>query len=156
MKKKKSILERLNKHTRINCSTGCHEWTSSKNQKGYGLITIEGRPKRAHRIAYEVLVGSIPVGMFVCHHCDNPSCINPEHLFLGTAGDNNADMIRKGRMSDRKKDKHPNAKLNIQTVREVRSLIGAMSRMEIARRYAPLLGVSVSTIRAALNGQNWS
>ena len=72
----------------------CWLWAKSKGNGGYGRI-LNG--KQAHRIIYEALVGEIPKGMFVCHSCDTPPCINPEHLFLGTAKDNTADMLIKGR-----------------------------------------------------------
>ncbi len=82
---------------------GCWLWHGSRTEKGYGLFgpckAFPGR--RAHRIAYHLFVGSIPDGLFVCHNCpggDNPSCVNPEHLFLGTNSDNIRDAYKKGRI----------------------------------------------------------
>jgi hypothetical protein len=75
----------------------CWEWTGYKNEKGYGVINLRGERVMAHRMAYELAGGTIPKGLFVLHHCDNPGCVRPKHLFVGTLADNNADMDRKGR-----------------------------------------------------------
>lgn len=77
--------------------SGCWLWMANKNTQGYGSFDIDGKGKRAHRVAYELHYGSIPKGKLVCHHCDNPSCVRPDHLFLGTQQDNVNDMVRKGR-----------------------------------------------------------
>jgi len=77
--------------------TGCWEWQASKKRDGYGQVKCDGRMQLTHRVAYELCIGLIPPGMKVCHHCDNPPCVNPLHLFLGSDADNNHDMILKGR-----------------------------------------------------------
>jgi len=76
---------------------GCWIWTSGKNEKGYGMIQVGGKQIRAHRLSYELYVGDIPPGMLVCHSCDEPSCCNPKHLWLGTNADNQRDKMDKGR-----------------------------------------------------------
>jgi hypothetical protein len=87
--------KRFEEKFKINQETGCWEWTASTT-KGYGTIKIRGAKKSAHRISYELYVG--PIGSLqVCHKCDNPICVNPKHLFLGTQKDNIHDMIAKGR-----------------------------------------------------------
>ncbi len=79
-------------------NTGCWLWTGSRNQKGYGWSRIQGISTRmAHRISWLLHRGDIPEGVLVCHKCDTPSCVNPDHLFLGTQKDNLLDMSRKGR-----------------------------------------------------------
>jgi hypothetical protein len=87
---------RLKRGVAINPQSGCWEF-SQRSTKGYGLIRFGGRKRGAHRLSYETWVGPIPDGLFVLHRCDNRRCINPDHLFLGTARDNAVDMVRKGR-----------------------------------------------------------
>lgn len=78
-------------------SGDCWIWQDSLTEKGYGQFRIGNKKIRAHRMAYLLSGGTIPNGMMVCHKCDNPSCINPNHLFIGTAKDNVRDCIQKGR-----------------------------------------------------------
>lgn len=83
---------------RVLVSDGCWEWTGSRNRQGYGRFSYEGgRFVFAHRYMFELFFGQIPQGMLVCHRCDNPSCVRPEHLFAGSARDNALDREAKGR-----------------------------------------------------------
>jgi hypothetical protein len=81
----------------------CWEWTAAKRRFGYGAMNIAGVQMGAHRIAWELFNGPIPDGLHACHHCDNPSCVNPSHIFLGTHADNMADRKAKGRALGPKK-----------------------------------------------------
>lgn len=81
----------------------CHIFTGSTDENGYGRITFQYKKHIAHRFSYEIQNGEIPKGMLVCHKCDNPPCVNPGHLFLGTELDNNMDKIKKGRDHNKSK-----------------------------------------------------
>jgi len=94
----KSTAERLTEKSVWDESIGCLEWSGHRNKHGYGRLRVGGRKVLAHRAAYAEWVGPIPDGMLVCHKCDNRSCINPEHLFVGTDKDNVQDAIRKDRI----------------------------------------------------------
>ena len=76
---------------------GCWGWIGTKKKNGYAIVSFNSKEQLAHRFSYENFIGEIPKNMFVCHHCDNPECSNPEHLFLGTPKDNTQDCINKGR-----------------------------------------------------------
>ncbi|MCK5614319.1 HNH endonuclease [Candidatus Pacearchaeota archaeon] len=81
----------------VRTDSGCWEWSGATNKDGYGVTRYDGVSQLAHRAAYIWLNGSIPNDMCVCHNCDNPKCINPAHLFIGTQQDNMDDMAKKGR-----------------------------------------------------------
>lgn len=88
----KRFWERVSKQ-----DNGCWLWTGHTNPRGYGVIAVNGTMWLAHRYSYQLHTGSIPDKLFVCHKCDVPSCVNPDHLFLGTHQDNMDDMAAKGR-----------------------------------------------------------
>lgn len=91
----KTVAERLALYTRR--TTGCWEWTGARSAKGYGVLNVRETSRLASRVAWQLEHGKIPRGLYVLHKCDNPGCVRPSHLFLGTLADNNADMLAKGR-----------------------------------------------------------
>jgi hypothetical protein len=94
----------------VNKTDTCWLWKGATVGRGYGKTSFGGICKRAHRVAWELTNGVIPEGLLVCHRCDNPLCVRPDHLFLGTSDDNNKDMQRKGRSAtgDRSRSRtHP-------------------------------------------------
>lgn len=86
----------INNHT-VNPETGCWEWTKALSKEGYARVSHRGKADYGHRVSYKVFFGEIPNGLCVCHTCDNPKCINPEHLWLGTHQENMADRDAKCR-----------------------------------------------------------
>jgi len=130
-------------------SGGCAEWKGGKDKDGYGLFTRGGKTVRVHRYVYARDIGPIPDGLLVCHRCDNPSCVNPEHLFLGTAADNMHDMQAKGRKAIRRGDCHHYAKLTSEIVLEART--GKCPTAVLARKH----GVPVGALSSARLGRTW-
>jgi hypothetical protein len=86
---------------------GCWIWTACKNQNNYGHVTINNKLYKSHRVAYEIFNGCITDNLLVCHTCDNPSCVNPAHLFLGTNSQNVQDSVNKNRHANYKKTHCP-------------------------------------------------
>jgi len=133
----------------VDRSGDCHIWMGSKNTQKYGQFCFKKKYYKAHRVAYRLAFGPIPEGLLCCHHCDNPSCVNPAHLFLGTAQDNSDDKMSKGRGGIPSK-----TKLCAQDVVNIRAdiLRGGVSQKAIAERYE----VSQVTISAIKTGRRHS
>lgn len=136
----------------IQVSGGCWEWTKLRNKMGYGIFAIR---VFAHRLVWQLLNGEIPKDRVICHRCDNPSCVRPDHLFMGTQGDNVRDAMMKGRLVKRNHAKagNPNAKLTYDQVLEIRRLYmtTAMSQAGIARRFQ----LSEGTVNHIVSGKSW-
>ena len=111
---------------------GCWEWSGTHNGYGYGIFLMPGeKPVRAHRYSYEFYVGPIPEGMVIMHTCDNPPCVNPAHLRVGTKAENNADAARKNRTN--KGAKHWNCRLSDDDIAAIRA--SDEPKAALAKRY---------------------
>lgn len=137
----------IKKHTGCTTDTGCVLWAGHRDAAGYG---IAGRAK-AHRLAWIVANGPIPDGLCICHHCDNPPCINPAHLFLGTICDNNVDRMVKDRGTFG--ERVHTARLTVDQVTEIRKrhAMGAVGPIMLAKEY----GVAEATIFKLLSRRSW-
>lgn len=130
----------------------CWNWKGNKFKKGYGSFQMRSKNKSAHRTSWEISFGKIPANLCVCHKCDNPSCVNPSHLFLGTYSENNKDRARKGRSADVSGEKNPSAKLTEREVREIRFLRKMnVSQRKVAKKY----NVGKTTIARIDNRTHW-
>lgn len=145
-----SFRERFEQKFRV--TPGCWVWTAC-TRRGYGAFQVDRTTTRgAHRIAYQLYVGEITPGMLVCHQCDNPLCVNPGHLFLGTALDNMQDMAAKGRKvvtPGIKGEANTHAKLTEQQVREI--FADSRASRTIARAY----GVGKTVVNNIKNKTKW-
>ncbi len=131
----------------------CWNWVGSL-VGGYGHFRVGKKVKKAHRLVYEEFVGQIPKSLFVMHCCDNPSCVNPRHLSVGTAVENNRDRDKKGRHIALKGTQHGMSKLTIEGVRKIHEL----NSKQVAERKAIAneLGVSYQTIVDVMTGKTWA
>lgn len=145
---------------------GCWIWKAGRHTKlPYGKFKIYGKTVLAHRFSYELYIGRICEGMFVLHRCDNPSCVNPCHLFIGTHDDNMSDKVAKNRQAkaeritgnrnSAKGERHGRALLTESDVAEIRKISAThhhYGRAELAKKY----GVSEATIKAIKSGKLWN
>lgn len=167
---------------KVDKSGDCWIWTASRDRAGYGKFSVRHQThEKAHRWIYKTLVGPIAPGLVVCHSCDNPPCVNPAHLFLGTHKDNMQDAVQKGRQArgDRTGSrlyperrargdthgmrKHPEARLygarNPRarlTDEQVRAIRKAFADGAVQRHLAFEYGVSPATINRVVHGESWT
>jgi len=153
-----SIDQRLKRGVKVNQQTGCWEWQKTK-RNGYGRLIVGSRTDgtrksvSAHRLSYELFCGKIPDGMEICHKCDNPCCINPDHLFAGSKQDNMDDRERKGRNRPQCGSDNVFAKLSEEAVLQARTERAEKGTAfeTLAKRY----GVAKKTMQNAINGITW-
>lgn len=127
----------------------CWVWSGSVGRDGYGVLTVGRKQMRAHRASFEAYNGEIPPGLLVCHRCDVPLCVNPDHLFLGTPKENTQDMIRKSRNTVLRGSDHPNAKLTMEDRASIRALRSSGEKLTVV---AEKFGISVQTVSAISDG----
>lgn len=137
-------------------STGdCIEWDGTLDRDGYGRARVDGRARPVHRLVWEESFGALARGVCVLHRCDNPPCINIEHLFLGTRADNCRDAALKGRArsGDHRGTKNGRAKIGPAQAAEIRALLdaGNLTQREVGRRF----GISQSRVSEIKRGKGW-
>lgn len=151
---RRTVAEALEASSMPEPNSGCLLWLAGSNKAGgggYGVLRVGGRSGRtqyAHRAAWELANGPIPAGMHVCHKCDVPACVNPRHLFLGTAADNNADAHTKGRAAVG--EKHGMARLRPHDVIRIRQ--DGRPLKAIASEYR----VSEATVSCIRHRKRWA
>lgn len=145
----RSLDERLMR--RVQFGDGCWNWTGGRDASGYGSIRVDrSRVTSAHRLSWELANGQmVPEGTCVCHTCDNRLCVNPDHLFLGSRGDNNADRHVKGRSAGPKGERHSRAILRNEDILAIRA-----SSLPV-RELVELYHCSESCIRHVISRKNW-
>jgi len=136
--------------------TGCWEYTGRHNAAGYGMIAVRGREFRAHRLAallYGIMVRE-DSGIHICHHCDNPPCFNPAHLFAGDPAANMRDKMSKGRARIPRGEANARAKLTAAEVTEMRALYaaGGITQKALGQRF----GVSKPTVQSIMHRRSWA
>lgn len=129
----------------VDQSGECWLWKGGLSDWGYGRVRLIKGNFSAHRLAYMLTHGEIPAGMYICHSCDNPACVRPEHLFAGTPAQNTQDMINKGRLRT--------AKLTSEQVLEIRRryATGYVSTVELAKEY----GIGITTVAHIIHRRTW-
>lgn len=133
----------------------CWIWSGNTHRQGYGKFSFMGKSIPAHRMSYEIHKGHVVGNSMVCHRCDNPSCVNPSHLFLGSAKDNMADKVSKGRHKGAHKGScHHLAILDDEKVCDIRRLYksGEVTQYTLAEKF----NVSQSLISNIVNNSKWS
>lgn len=152
---KRILLSKINKDV-VN---GCWNWQGATGFKGYGRIKFEQKVYLSHRISFLVFHGEDPGKLFVCHKCDNPSCLNPDHLFLGSRSENMKDCSAKGRLYKNKKEDVVfgedvgSSKLKNSDIEKIRNLLAdGWKQARIAR----LFGVNRSQINRIFSGKSWN
>lgn len=143
--------ERFHAQYRTQSTTGCWIWTGPIGMDGYGKICVRGKHFRAHRFSWELHHDPIPLGLCVCHHCDTPLCVNPQHLFVGTSADNVADRVSKGRTA--RGSRSAQSKLTESQVLAIKRLLAQdVAWSDIAVEFS----VAKNTVRNIARGDSWS
>lgn len=136
---------------KVDKTDSCWLWTAGKFGTGYGAIVVSRKVEKAHRISWELAHGPVPDGLYVLHKCDVRSCVNPEHLFLGSQGDNIRDAVSKGRhvAPALAGERNPSARLTAQQVQAIRE--STDTGVVLSRRF----GISRSTVSSVRRQQSW-
>lgn len=138
--------------SKVDKSGDCWLWTASKDKDGYGQIRVDGKNLKAHRLVIELEGSDVPSGMCVLHRCDTPSCVRPDHLYIGTMADNVRDRDDRGRRAPPVGENNGRAKLTTEDVAKIRRVYASgFTQQMIANRF----GVHQTTISNIIRGRNW-
>lgn len=139
---------------KVEKTDGCWNWTAALTEDGYGRILVDGKARTAHRVSYKMHYGVDPGEFKVCHECDNPRCVRPDHLFLGSHAVNMQDMAAKGRTGVIRGADNPKSKLTVESVRQIRERYssGSVSQPQLGREF----GVSHATIGSIVRRESWA
>lgn len=158
----KAVRERLMSKVSVvdpaHCWERCWEVLPATARGGYARLEVAGRSQYAHRLSWELFQGPVPDGLCVLHRCDNPPCVNPAHLFLGTIVDNNRDRTEKGRTSRHgapRGEANPRARLTEAAVLAIRAEYRSFDRQRSIRALGRRYGVSSATVREVVKGVRW-
>jgi len=123
----------------------CWIWIKQKNRRGYGKFSLKNKTIAAHKYSYELVKGAVPDGLYVCHKCNNPSCVNPDHLYAGTNSQNTLDSVVSGT--------HRTAKLNFEMAQQIRKIYagGGVTQKQIGEKY----GVGGDIVSEIVNHKIW-
>lgn len=141
--------------SKVDKTGDCWSWTAYTNKSGYGVFRLDGKTLTSHRLSWIWANGSIPDGMHILHRCDNPKCVNPEHLWAGTHSDNMKDMARKGRWGKPRVrgERHGHSKLTNEDVRRIK-ILSAIGFNQ--GRIAAKMGVTQNAVSLIHLGKNYS
>lgn len=140
------FLEKIGAHD----ENGCQPWTASVDEWGYGRFRVHGKNRHAHRIAWEIANSQSAGGWVVRHRCDNPICVNPEHLELGTVADNNRDTVIRGRHTPVRGPRSKKSRLTEEQVRAIRA--STLGTSALGRMY----GITPQSVHSIRIGKNWA
>jgi hypothetical protein len=146
------IRERLLNKCEIATKDECWIWTGAKSTQGYGLLRVDGKLRKSHRLSHIEFIGPIPKGMMICHKCDVPACINPGHLYAGTAKDNMQDRKQRtgySQSADLSGENNGNSKLSESEVIAIRNATGYQKHIAVQ------FGVNQSTVCRIKSGKRW-
>jgi len=129
----------------------CWEWVGGKNIFGYGRFNVDGKMQSAHRFSYGLRNPDFDRSLNICHRCDNPGCVNPDHLFAATQKENIADRDRKGRRKMSYGDRHYRSKITSDQAKEIKALKGKMKQTDIAKKF----GINRSNVARIISGKYW-
>lgn len=147
----RNFVQRFWGKIKVDINSDCWNWCGNKDKDGYGKIYYLGSHHRTHRVSYSIYKGKIPTDMCVLHRCDNPSCVNPNHLFIGTPADNNQDRAKKHR------SRNQNGVLNNRVKLSVDNVIYILEHKEKKQQeLASQFGISQIQVSRIRRGLRWS